>query len=336
MRDVTSGPSSLLGYSAAAAAVLVATGAAFAYDVATQAVTIRLIVCAAHAMEQPTLQILGAPTQYVNDSTAARALDGTWTLSLRLPPGYYYLTAVVPRNERDCGCSHLERFAVLPGHDRHLAGVLRAGGYIGGEGFDRALVGSVPFENMAVTEQRLDYPMAEIPVEVDGTMYDAESLGPHPYLLRFYLPGSDRYTSFEIDFRHTASGSHLQRNLGLDEVRSDEGSSASPTFDVFNSTGAAAQAMVVAFANLVKARHLTWPASDLNGYFVNESTQNPRAAGDKILYFIEFIPKAEFDEKTHRENLASGACVRNGRPHASFVVREDMVVTERNLCVPNP
>jgi hypothetical protein len=302
----------------------------------------RLIVCPSYAMERPTLEILGAAAQYVKAAAAAQALDGTWTFSLRLPAGHYYLIARVARK-----CNHLEQFAVLPGHDRHLVGAL-AGQYIGGEGYDRSVAGTVPFENMIVTKQRLDYPMAESPVAVDGTMYDAESLGPHPYLLRFYLPGSSQYTSFEVDFRHTPSGSHLQRNLDLDEIRTGlrdadsgpfwapGGPRISPAFQLFGSTGAPARAMTVAFADLVKAKHLIGPAADLDGYFIDESTQNPRREGEKMLFFIEFIPMAQFDEKTHLEILNSGACERDGRPHASYVVREDMVIVERNLCVPNP
>lgn len=333
---------------ATSAAFLVAGAAARAQGNETQSITINLIVCPWHVMKQPTLQILGAPAQYLKGAVAAKNLDGTWTFSLRLPPGFYYLIAAVPKDEHGYGCSHLEQFAVLSGHDRHLVGAL-AGNYIGGEGFDRSLAGTIPFENMTVTQQPLDYPTNESPVAVDGLMYDAESLGPHPYLLRFYLPGGrQQFTSFEIDFRHTASGSHLQRNLTLDDIRTglrDEasgpfwapgGQQMSPTFQIFDGTGAAAQAMSVAFADLRKAKQLTGTAADLDGYFVDERTQNPLHHGEKRLFFIEFIPKATVDENTHRLILDSGACARGGRPHASYVVREDMVITDRNLCVPNP
>ena len=337
----------LIRYAGSVAAFLAAAGVAGAQNSVTQAVTVRLIVCPSHAMQQSTLQILGAPAQYLRDTAATRAIDGTWTFSLRLPPGFYYLTAAVPKDEHGSGCSHLEQFAVIFGHDRHLVGAL-AGSYIGGEGFNRSLAGTIPFENMVVTKQGLDYPMAESPVAVDGTMYDAESLGPHPYLLRFYLPGSEQYTSFEIDFRHTASGSRLQRNMPLDEIRTglrdaysspfwaSGGAQISPTIQIFNGTGAAAQAIAVAFADLVKAKQLTGAAVDLDGYIVDERTQNPLHGGEKTLFFIEFIPKARIDDNTHRLILDSGACGRDGRPHASYVVREDMVVTDRNLCVPNP
>jgi hypothetical protein len=337
----------LIQCAATVAAFLAATGATCAQESVTQAVRIKLIVCPSHAMEQPTLRILGAPAQYLTGAVATKGIDGTWTFSLRLPPGFYYLIADLPKDEHGYGCSHLQQFAVLPGHDRHLVGAL-AGSHIGGEGFDRSAAGTLPFENMVVTEQRLDYPMEESPVAVDGTIYDAESLGPHPYLLRFYLPGSEQYTSFEIDFRHTPSGSYLQRNLTLDDIRTGlrdaysgpfwapGGAQTSPTFQIFRGTGAAAQAIAVAFADLVKAKQLTGAAADLGGYIVDEKTQNPLPGGEKMLFFIEFIPKARIDENTHRLILDSGACVRDGRPHASYVVREDMVITERDLCVPNP
>lgn len=298
-------------------------------------------------MEQPTLQVLRAPAQYLKDAVATKATDGTWTFSLRLPAGFYYLIAAVPKNERGPGCSHLEQFAVLPGHDRHLVGAL-AGSYIGGEGFDRSLAGTIPFEGLIVTQQPLDYPTNESSVAVDGLMYDAESLGPHPYLLRFYLPGSrQQFTSFEIDFQHTPAGSHLQRNLTLDDIRTglrDEssgpfwtpgGQQVSPTFQIFDGSGAAAQAMAVAFADLREAKQLRGAAAHLDGYFIDERTQNPLHDGEKRLFFIEFIPKAKIDD-THRLILDSGACVRNGRPRASYVVREDMVIMARNLCIPNP
>lgn len=332
---------------ACAATLLGAVAAAPAQDPTTQAVTIRLIVCPSHAMARPTLQIFGAQPQALEESTAKRAIDGIWTFSLRLPPGYYGLAATVPRDENGHGCSHLEQFAVLLGYDRHLVGALD-GPYIDGEGFTRSLAGTLPFENMVVTKQRLDYPMEEIPVAVDGTMYDAESLGPYPYLLRFYLPGSDQYTSFEIDFRHTAPNSRLQRNLVLAEIRTGlrdaysgpfwapSGAQVLPTFQIFSGTGAAAQAVDMAFADLVTAKRLTKAAADLANYWVDERTQNPLPGGEKMLFFIKFVPKAIFDDKTKQLILDSGACERNGWPHASYAVREDMKIVDRNLCVPNP
>jgi hypothetical protein len=328
-------------------AFLAAAGMARAQNSGTQAVTITLVVCPSHAMEQPTLQLLKAPAQYVKDAAAARATDGTWTFSLRLPPGFYYLRASVPYDEHGYGCGHLEQFAVLPGLDRHLVAAL-ADNYIGGEGFDRSIAGTIPFENMVVTKQRLDYPMVESPVAVDGKQYDAESLGPHPYLLRFYLPGSEQYTSFEIDFRDTISRSHLQRNLSLDEIRTGlrdvysspfwaaGGAQIVPTAQIFFGTGTAARAIAVAFADLVKEKKLTGAAADLGGYFIDERTQSGLPLGEKRLFFVEFSPKARIENDTHREILASGACERDGRPHASYVVREDMAVADRNLCVPNP
>jgi hypothetical protein len=329
------------------AACFAGIGTARAQNDATQTVTIRLVVCPSHAMEQPAFQILQAPSQYVKNAVVSKAIDGTWMVSLRLPPGFYYLIASVPRDRNGYGCSHLEPFAVLRRRDRHLVGAL-AGAHIGGEDFDRAVAGTLPFENMVVTKQRLDYPVTESPVAVDGTMYDAEALGPHPYLLRFYFPGSEQFTSIEIDLRNTASGSHLQRNLTIDDIRtglrdadsgplwSPGGIQHSPTFEIFDRTGAAAQAMSVAFTDLVKAKQLSGAAANLDGYFVIEKTQSSTQDDEKMLFFIEFVPKARFDSNAHRLILDSGACTRDGRPHASYVVREDMVITQRDLCVPNP
>jgi hypothetical protein len=211
----------------AAALLLGLATAANAQDDVTQAVTLTLIVCPASAADQPVLAFLGPQVrqnpqpfaQYIKDAAAAKLPNGTWQFAFRLPPGKYYLTASTPFAKKN-GCFANQPFAVIAGHDRHLVAAMVAPFRIGGEGYDRSIAGALPFPGMIVTGQQPGYPTQVQPIAVDGTMYDAESLGAHRYLLRFYLPGSDEYTSVEADFTHTAPGSHLQRNLTLADVRS--------------------------------------------------------------------------------------------------------------------
>jgi hypothetical protein len=325
-------------------------------DDQTQALTIRLIVCPALAAEQPALQLLGQPTlqtlgppaQYLRRAVATKERDGIWTFALRIPPGQYLLHAQVSGSNGRGGCVDIQTFAVIPGSDRHLVGALVHEFRIGGEDYYRSVAGALPFEGMAVTLQRLDYPMQEEPIAVDGFMYDAESLGPHPYLLRFYLPGSDKYACFEVNFRGTPGLSEIRHNLGIAELRAGLRTAeygpywgtgvlqAATTYQLFKGAGLAAQAVVTAFADLVKEDRLTGPAADLGGYSVDERTQTPIPDAADVRYYIAFIPYAKVDEKTQRKEFDSGECQRDGRPHASYVVRSDMTIQQRDLCVPNP
>jgi hypothetical protein len=344
------------------AVVLVATLIAFgavarAQDEMTQSLTIRLIVCPAHAAERPTLLLSGqpwlekrgAPAQYLKDAVATRGRDGTWTFVTHVPPGRYFLRAEVPRSNGVAGCQDMQPFAVILGSDRHLVSALVDEFRLdNGEFFNRSVAGVLPFAGMAVTMQRLDYPMQEQPVAVDGLTYDAESFGPHPYVLRFYLPGSDKYASFDVNFRGTPGGANVRYDLGLSDLRAGLrtawlgpywGSAPpqpTPTYQLFQGAGAAAQAIVTAFADLVKQKALTGPAAGLSGYVVDERTQTPIPDAAEVRYYIEFVPVAHLDEKSQREQLGSGECQRDGRPHASYVVRSDMTIEQRDLCVPNP
>lgn len=78
---------------------------------------------------------------------------------------------------------------------------------------------------MDVTVHPTDYPNApEMNVPVDGTMYDAELLGAHRYLFRFYLTPQDmegtKSMRVLIDLRKTAPLTKVRRDLTVDDLSS--------------------------------------------------------------------------------------------------------------------
>lgn len=189
-----------------------------------QTVTVRLIPCASRPSETPLFGITdsGRHTRHFEGTQGAQAV---WVYTFRLAPGTYSLSATIPYKPGHPGCVYLTRFAVLSGHDRQMVGALARPSRIGGENYYRSIYGTLPFLGMNVTIQPTDYPNApEILVPVDGTMYDAELLGPHQYQLRFYLTPQDvegtKFSRVQIDFRMTSALTTLRRDLTATDLAS--------------------------------------------------------------------------------------------------------------------
>jgi hypothetical protein len=94
---------------------------------------------------------------------------------------------------------------------------------IDGLGFNRSVYGTLPFTGMVATIQPLDVREAsETRVPVDGTMYDAESLGANRYLLRFYFTPGDmegpKFGSVEIDLRNTVQLTKIRRDVTVQDL----------------------------------------------------------------------------------------------------------------------
>jgi len=222
---------------------------------------------------------------------------------------------------------------------------------IGGEGYNRSIAGALPFDGMFATIQNMDYPAAEEPISVDGTMYDAENLGAARYLLRFYLTENDmegdKFASFEFDFRHTAQLTHIERTVTLADLRErlqnrtggrlwgERGRDASSTYQIFSGSGQAVRAVVVALADMKSRLHLSPRAADLGGYIVDVEMPDIIRTNEKMRYYIEFNPKVRFNANM-RPIPESGTCMRDGRPHTAYVIDEDLKILNRNLCVLNP
>jgi len=190
-----------------------------------QNVTVQAIVCRAHAAERPTLKLTGAAAAAVEPTrlTESQDREGAWTLRFSVPPSTYTLDISVPYRAGTPGCTFLTRFTVLPGYDRHFAGMLAAPTRIGGERFNRSIYGILPFTGMVATIQPLDiHDAPEVRVPVDGTMYDAESLGAMRYLLRFYFTPGDmegpKCGSVEVDLRDTNQVTKIQRDVTVQDL----------------------------------------------------------------------------------------------------------------------
>ncbi len=331
-----------------------AQGTAIAQAPALQNVTVRTIVCPQHGAEQPNSQLVwsSVPAASAEKAVPIRSADGLWTFNLQLAPGTYVLDVGVPYRDRNTpGCSYLTAFTVLRGHDRHLVGAVAAPTMIGGEGYNRSIAGTLPFDGMFATIQNMDYPDSEEPISVDGRVYDAENLGPARYLLRFYLTENDmegnKFASFEYDFRHTAQLTHIERAVTLDDLRErlqnrtggrlwgERGRDGSSTYQIFSGSGQAVRAVDVALADMKSRLHLSHRAADLGGYVVDVEAPDIMGMNEKMRYYIEFNPKVRFDANM-RPLPESGTCMRDGRPHAAYVIDEDLKILSRNLCVLNP
>ena len=189
-----------------------------------QNVTVQTIVCRAHGTERPILKLSGTGAQPAGlTQTQSQDQAGVWTLRFYVAPGTYDLDVSVPYRPGNPGCVYLTQFTVLPGYDRHFAGMLMPPTVIGGLGFNRSVYGTLPFAGMMATIQPVDVADApEAPVPVDGTMYDAESLGAMRYLLRFYFTPGDmegaKFRLVEIDLRKTDQLMRIQRDVTVGDL----------------------------------------------------------------------------------------------------------------------
>ena len=202
-----------------AAALVPATPA---FGAGLQTATVQLIPCASRPNDVPRLVLTGSGHS-VQHFEANQNAHAVWGFIFQVSPGVYLLNATIPYKPGHPGCVYLTRFAVLPGYDRHLVGALAPPSRIGGENYDRSVYGTLPFAGMYVTVQPMDLPHApEMLVPVDGTMYDAELLGPHRYVLRFYLTPQDmegtKFARVEMDFRTTTPLARIRRDLTASDL----------------------------------------------------------------------------------------------------------------------
>jgi hypothetical protein len=190
-----------------------------------QNVTVQAIVCRAHDTERPVLKLSGVAAAVAEPAglTESQDQEGAWTLRFSVPPGTYTLDVIAPYRHGNPGCVYLTRFTVLPGYDRHFAGMLMPPKVIGGLGFNRSVYGTLPFMGMVATIQPLDvHDAPETRIPVDGTMYDAESLGAMRYILRFYFTPGDmegpKFGSVQIDLRKTRQLTKIQRAVTVQDL----------------------------------------------------------------------------------------------------------------------
>lgn len=189
-----------------------------------QSATVRLIHSASCPSEHPIFEVTDSGHR-TERFAGTQDPQNVWDFTFQVSPGTYYLNATIPYRDGHAGCVYLTRFTILPGHDRHLVGALAPASSIGGENYDRSTFGILPFPGMNVTIQPVDSPNApEMLVPVDGTMYDAELLGPHRYLFRFYLTPQDmeglKSKQVVVDLRKTAPLTKVRRDLTIEDLSS--------------------------------------------------------------------------------------------------------------------